>query len=97
MAMTRVQLTLPDDLLKAIDEFAGERGRSEWIAAKLEPCVARERLRAAIDALREEDPSDAPPADWDGMDSVEWVRQLRGSERDSWAETAVAAASPAAG
>ena len=80
----RTNLMLPEELVAAIDEVAGPRGRSRYVAATLEKQVRRDRLRAAIDATagawRDHPlfPTDASV--------VEWVREGRESGFDPWAE-----------
>ena len=48
MALARTNLTLPEDLLKAVDELAGPRGRSRYVAEAVAQRVRRDRLGRAI-------------------------------------------------
>jgi metal-responsive CopG/Arc/MetJ family transcriptional regulator len=52
MTLTRTNVTLPGDLLKEVDELAGPRGRSQFVAEAVATRVKRERLRKALDASR---------------------------------------------
>lgn len=49
MALTRTNVTLPAELLAEVDEYAGPRGRSRYVADAVEKQVKRDRLRRAID------------------------------------------------
>ena len=50
MALTRTNLTLPEELLRQVDEIAGPRGRSRYVADAVAQRVKRDRLRLAIEA-----------------------------------------------
>jgi metal-responsive CopG/Arc/MetJ family transcriptional regulator len=50
MTLTRTNLTLPDDLLRQVDEIAGPRGRSRYVAEAVGQRLKRDRLRRAVDA-----------------------------------------------
>jgi metal-responsive CopG/Arc/MetJ family transcriptional regulator len=52
MALTRTNVTIPAELLQQVDELAGPRGRSAFVAAAIEARVKRERLRRALDGLK---------------------------------------------
>lgn len=52
MALARTNVTLPEDLLREVDELAGPRGRSQFVADAVTSKVKRERLRKALDASR---------------------------------------------
>jgi len=49
MALTRTNLTLPEELLRQVDEIAGPRGRSRYVADAVAQRVKRDRLRRAIE------------------------------------------------
>lgn len=49
MALTRTNLTLPVDLMEEVDELAGPRGRSRYVAEAVAQRVKRDRLRRAIE------------------------------------------------
>ena len=80
----RTNLLLPKDLVDAVDQFAGPRGRSRYVAEVLERQVRRERwyaaARATAGAWR-----DHPlfPTD---ESVIEWVRAGRRQTRDPWSE-----------
>jgi len=50
MALARTNLTLPEELLRQVDEIAGPRGRSRYVADAVAQRVKRDRLRLAIEA-----------------------------------------------
>jgi metal-responsive CopG/Arc/MetJ family transcriptional regulator len=50
MALARTNLTLPEDLLAEVDEIAGPRGRSRYVAEAVAQRVKRDRLGNAIQA-----------------------------------------------
>ena len=49
MALVRTNVTLPAELLHQIDEIAGPRGRSQYVAEALARQVKRDRLKKALD------------------------------------------------
>jgi predicted transcriptional regulator len=50
MALARTNLTLPEELLRQVDEIAGPRGRSRYVADAVAQRVKRDRLLRAIEA-----------------------------------------------
>jgi len=50
MVLARTNLTIPEDLLREVDELAGPRGRSAFVADAVAARVRRERLARAIGA-----------------------------------------------
>ncbi len=52
MALARTNVTIPEELLREMDKFAGPRGRSAFVAEAIEMRVKRERLRRALDGLK---------------------------------------------
>ena len=50
MALARTNLTLPEDLLRQVDELAGPRGRSRYVADAVAQRVKRDKLGRAIEA-----------------------------------------------
>jgi len=50
VALARTNLTLPEELLRQVDEIAGPRGRSRYVADAVAQRVKRDRLRLAIEA-----------------------------------------------
>jgi plasmid stability protein len=75
----RVHVNLDDDLVRELDERAGVRGRSAYIAATLQRALDDERrwedIAAAAGALADRG------HDWDS-DPAAWVRAQRRSDRD---------------
>ncbi len=75
MALARTNVTLPEELLREVDELAGPRGRSQFVAEAVTAKVKRERLRRALDAAR---------GAWVGTPSYmtpdeayRWIRSMR--------------------
>ena len=78
----RTNLLLPKDLVDELDEVAGPRGRSRFVAEAVAYKLHREKLRRAFDRsfgiLRKED-----YPHWETSEKVvEWVRELRAEETD---------------
>lgn len=73
----RLHIELKDDLVAAVDEAAGPRGRSRFIREALEQAL---NLRRQRDLLRSVRGSIATTGhDWDS-DPAEWVRRQRRSD-----------------
>lgn len=81
MTLARTNLTLPRDLLREVDEIAGPRGRSRYVAEAVGQRLRRDRLRRAVEgsagvfrgtanAMAREQVSD-------------WVEALRAEETDA--------------
>jgi predicted transcriptional regulator len=70
----RVHINLDDDLLAAVDQFAGPRGRTAFIEQALRTALDHERRWAAIEAGIGSIPDTGH--DWD-EDPAEWVRAQR--------------------
>ena len=82
--MVRTNVTLPADLLARVDEEAGPRGRSAYIAEALAYRVKRDRLRRAIE---ETAGSMVGKPGWRSAEEVyRWVRSMREGDWDPWAE-----------
>lgn len=78
----RTNLLLPKDLVDEVDHFAGERGRSRYVAEALRARLKRDRLKEVIErtagVLR---PEDYP--EWSTSEKVvEWVRERRSETTD---------------
>ncbi len=82
MALTRTNVTLPEELLREVDALAGPRGRSAFVADAVESKVKRERLRKALDQLR--GAFVGTPSYMTPEESYRWVREQReiGNEAD---------------
>jgi hypothetical protein len=80
----RTNLLLPKELLEEVDRFAGERGRSRYVAEALRVQLRRDRLREVVEQTAgawKDNPL------WKtSEDVVEWVRALRAEDRDPWAK-----------
>jgi hypothetical protein len=78
MALARTNLTLPEDLLREVDELAGPRGRSRYVAEAVAQRVKRDRLGEAI---RETAGIMVGRPGWMSPDEVvRWVGELRSEE-----------------
>lgn len=75
MAMVRTTITLPQELLERVDEFAGDGGRSAWIVEAVEARARREHLGRVIEETRGaiKDSRTWPTAEA----TYRWVRELR--------------------
>jgi hypothetical protein len=80
----RTNLMLPEELVTAIDEVAGPRGRSRYVTEVLERQIRRDHWFAAAKATAGAW-KDHPlfPTD---ESVVEWIREGRRDTRDAWAE-----------
>ena len=80
MALARTNLTVPEELLEAVDEVAGPRGRSRYVAEAVVQRLKRDRLRKAVEAsagiLR------GTPRAMSRDQVTEWVDSLRAEETD---------------
>lgn len=81
MALARTNLTLPEELLREVDEIAGPRGRSRYVADAVAARVKRDRLRRAIDAAAGSlVPKGGRPMTRDEVSA--WVEELRSEVSD---------------
>ncbi len=80
MTLTRTNLTLPEDLVREVDEIAGPRGRSRYVAEAVTQRLKRDRLRRAVDAsagiFR------GTPHAQSRNQVSQWIDQLRAEESD---------------
>lgn len=80
MALARTNLTLPEDLLAEVDDLAGPRGRSRYVAEAVAQRVKRDKLGKAI---RETAGIMVGSPGWMSPDEVvAWVDFLRSEETD---------------
>jgi hypothetical protein len=78
--LTRTNVTLPADLLVQVDQFAGHRGRSRYVA---EAVAQRVRRDALGEAIRETAGAMVGRPGWMSPDEVvRWVDDLRSEETD---------------
>ena len=82
----RTNLILPAELVAAIDELAGPRGRSRYVADVLARQIQRDRwyaaMKASAGAWRDH------PLFPDDESVVQWVEEGRTVSTDPWAERA---------
>jgi metal-responsive CopG/Arc/MetJ family transcriptional regulator len=81
MAVARTNLTLPEELLREVDEIAGPRGRSRYVADAVARRLRQDKLRRAIEqsagALVVDGSSPMTRAE-----VLAWVRHLRSEQTD---------------
>lgn len=78
--LARTNLTLPADLMAKVDELAGPRGRSRYVAEAVAQRVRRDELGRAI---AETAGAMVGKPGWMGPDEVvRWVDDLRTEETD---------------
>lgn len=80
-ALARTNVTLPETLLREVDELAGPRGRSQFVADAVDAKVKRERLRRALDAARGAFVGTSSYMTPD--EAYRWVRSMREEDEDS--------------
>jgi metal-responsive CopG/Arc/MetJ family transcriptional regulator len=78
----RTNLLLPKDLVEEVDRFAGERGRSRYVAEALRQRLKRDRLREMIDTTAGAWSADAYPEFATSELVVDWVRARRAEVTD---------------
>src|SRR3972149_5632585 len=81
MAMARTNLTLPVELIREVDEVAGPRGRSAYVAEAVRYRLKRDKLRRGLDGTFG---VTGGTSEWRSPDEVyRWGRSLReGPQRD---------------
>ena len=78
----RTNLLLPAELVRELDEVAGPRNRSRFVADAVAYKLHREKLRRAFEAARGLLKLEDYPH-WDTPEKVvEWVREMRAEETD---------------
>ena len=76
--LARTNVTLPADLLEAVDRYAGPRGRSRYVAEAVAQRVRRDMLGQAI---RETAGAMVGRPGWMSPDEVaRWIDELRSEE-----------------
>lgn len=80
----RTNLMLPQELVDAIDEIAGPRGRSRYVTQTLERQLRRDRWYAA--AIESAGVWKDHPLFPTSESVVDWVRALRAEGTDPWDE-----------
>ena len=72
-----VNLTLPEDLVEALDRVAGPRQRSAFAEEAIRKAIRREKLRLSIEQTAGSLPAQRYPHWRTSRDVVEWVREMR--------------------
>jgi Ribbon-helix-helix protein, copG family. len=80
MALARTNLTLPEDLLAEVDEIAGPRGRSRYVADAVRQRVKRDKLGRAIRETA--GMLVGTPYHMDREQVSAWIDELRSEETD---------------
>jgi metal-responsive CopG/Arc/MetJ family transcriptional regulator len=78
--LARTNVTLPEELLREVDELAGPRGRSQFVADAVTWKVKRERLRRAIDETFAA--AVGKPGHMTPEESYRWIRSMREEDDD---------------
>jgi metal-responsive CopG/Arc/MetJ family transcriptional regulator len=80
VALARTNLTLPRELMREVDEIAGPRGRSRYVAEAVAQRVKRDRLRRAIDETA--GIFRGTPYEMSREQVSVWIEELRSEETD---------------
>jgi metal-responsive CopG/Arc/MetJ family transcriptional regulator len=80
MALSRTNLTLPEELMAEVDDLAGPRGRSRYVAEAVEQRVRRDKLGKAIRETA--GAMVGKPGSMSPDEVVAWVDRLRSEETD---------------
>ena len=80
MALARTNLTLPEELMREVDEIAGPRGRSRYVAEAVAQRVKRDRLGKAI--RESAGVMKGKPGAMTPKEVTRWVASLRSEETD---------------
>jgi metal-responsive CopG/Arc/MetJ family transcriptional regulator len=80
MALSRTNLTLPEELMAEVDDLAGPRGRSRYVAEAVEQRVRRDKLGKAIRETA--GAMVGKPGSMSPDEVVAWVDRLRTEETD---------------
>jgi metal-responsive CopG/Arc/MetJ family transcriptional regulator len=78
----RTNLLLPKELVEEVDHFAGERGRSRYVAEALRARLKRDRLKEAISKTAGTWSAADYPEFATSEKVVEWVRARRAEVTD---------------
>jgi metal-responsive CopG/Arc/MetJ family transcriptional regulator len=73
--LARTNVTLPEELLREVDELAGPRGRSQFVADAVAAKVKRERLRKALGETR--GALVGTPSYMNPDEAYRWIRSMR--------------------
>jgi hypothetical protein len=78
-----VNMSLPEDLVAALDDVAGPRRRSAFVEAALLRAIKREKFRIAGERWAGSLPMEHYPHWRTSEDVVKWVRMMRAEETSS--------------
>jgi metal-responsive CopG/Arc/MetJ family transcriptional regulator len=78
----RTNLLLPKDLVAEVDRYAGQRGRSRYVAEALRERLRRDRLREAVRSTAGAWTAEEYPQFATSEDVVAWVRERRSEVTD---------------
>ncbi len=73
--LTRATITLPDDLIREVDNIAGRRGRSRYIADAVVQRIRRDQIAAALtetEGVMKDRPGAMTPEE-----TLQWIGELR--------------------
>ena len=80
MALSRTNVTLPEELMAEVDDLAGPRGRSRYVAEAVEQRVRRDKLGKAIRETA--GAMVGKPGSMSPDEVVAWVDRLRSEATD---------------
>jgi metal-responsive CopG/Arc/MetJ family transcriptional regulator len=80
MALARTNLTLPEELMREVDQLAGPRGRSRYVAEAVAQRVKRDRLGKAI--RESAGVMKGKPGAMTPEEVTQWVASMRSEETD---------------
>ena len=72
-----VNLSLPEELVRELDEFSGPRNRSAFVEESVRRAIRREQLRVSIEQTAGSLPDERYPHWRTSEDAVAWVREMR--------------------
>lgn len=78
----RTNLLLPKELVDEVDHFAGERGRSRYVAEALLARLKRDRLKEAVEKTAGAWSAEDYPEFATSEKVIEWVRARRAEVTD---------------
>ena len=78
----RTNLLLPEELVREMDELAGPRGRSRFVAEAIAYKLRRERLRRAWESARGSIRAEDHP-EWSTPEKIDaWLEEMRSEVTD---------------
>lgn len=81
--MTRTHVILPDDVVAAIDELVGQRGRSSFLTEAAREAIKRRRLKTFLESDEVAWKAKDHPELADGADAYVRAMRQEGEESDS--------------